>query len=74
MLVLPALLVTLHAAGSDAMPPHIRRRLRRWLIAAALLNLVIPNYYVNNGEIIVPRPHDAGAVIWKLVEGVGSRQ
>ena len=70
MLVLPALLVTFHAAGSDATPPHIRRRLRRWLIAAALLNLMIPNYYVNNGEIIVPRPHAARAGIWRLVDSL----
>lgn len=66
MLVMPALLVTIHAAGSEA-TPHIRRRLRRWLLAAALLNLLIPNYYVNNAQIIVPR-RDTAAVIWTLVD------
>ena len=56
MLVLPALLATIVAAGAgSALQPRVRRTLRRLLMGTALLNLLIPNYYVNNGEIIVPR-------------------
>jgi hypothetical protein len=54
MLVLPALLVTVHAAASPELPAGARRRLRRLIVATALLNLLIPNYYVNNGDIHVP--------------------
>lgn len=68
MLVMPALLMTIHAAGSEGTPALLRRRLRRWLIAAALLNLLIPNYYVNNAQIIVPPPRDTAALIWTVVD------
>ena len=54
MLVLPALLVTVHVATSEKMPAAARRRLRRLIVAMALANLLIPNYYVNNGEVLVP--------------------
>jgi len=70
MAVIPVLLVTIRAAGSDATPPHVRRRLRRLLVAAALLNLLIPNYYVNNGNILVPLPHDTTALIRTLAESL----
>ena len=54
MLILPALIVTIHAAASPRTPVDVRRRVRRWLVIAAVLNLLVPNYYVNNGEIHVP--------------------
>ena len=54
MLVLPALLVTIHAAASPLTPVAVRRQVRGWLVVAALLNLLIPNYYVNNGVVHVP--------------------
>jgi hypothetical protein len=55
MLVIPAWLATVRAAGGDlVLPPDRRRRLRRLMLATALLNLLIPNYYVNNGVIQVP--------------------
>ena len=55
MLVMPAWLVTIHAAGGGiALPPGWGRRLRRLVIGTALLNLLIPNYYVNNDNIVVP--------------------
>jgi hypothetical protein len=57
MLVLPALLVTIHAAASAETPAGARRRLRRLIVVTALANLVIPNFYVNNGEIVVPPSH-----------------
>jgi hypothetical protein len=55
MVVMPALLVTILVAGRDDLaPPRVRRSLRRIVIATALLNLLIPNYYVNDGAIVVP--------------------
>jgi hypothetical protein len=54
MLVLPALIVTIHAAGRDHLPVETRRRLRRLLVVTASLNLLVPNFYVNNGELHVP--------------------
>jgi hypothetical protein len=54
MLVVPALVVTIQTAASLQTPTLVRRRLRRWVVVAAILNLLVPNYYVNNGEIQVP--------------------
>lgn len=55
MVVMPAFLVTILVAGrDDSAPPRVRRSLRRIVIATALLNLLIPNYYVNDGAIVVP--------------------
>lgn len=68
MLVVPALLVTIRAAAGESMPPRIRRRLRRLLIVTALLNLLIPNYYVSNGNIVVPPSNAIRAVIARAVE------
>jgi hypothetical protein len=55
MLVLPALIVTIQTAASPQTPALVRRRLRRWVVVAAIVNLLVPNYYVNNGEVQVPR-------------------
>jgi hypothetical protein len=55
MVVMPALLMTLLAARRDStLPPGPRRQVRRLLIATVLLNLVIPNYYVNDGDLRLP--------------------
>jgi hypothetical protein len=55
ILVIGSWFVMLRAAAGDLDMPHRwRRRLRRTLLATAVLNLFIPNYYVNNGEIHVP--------------------
>ena len=64
MLVMPALLVTLLAAATDStLPPRARRSLRRLLIVTALLNLLIPNYYVNDGDVEVPGSQALGSLI-----------
>lgn len=69
MLVMPALLVTLLAAGQRGMLPRRERRiLRRLLLATALLNLLLPIYYVNNGDIIVP-PSQALALAISTLAG-----
>lgn len=54
LLVMPALLVTFMAARDTGTDAATRRRLRRLLLATAVLNLLVPNYYVNNGELHVP--------------------
>jgi hypothetical protein len=55
MMAIPALLITLRIAGGDlAMPPRWRSRVRRRLLTAAALSLLIPNYYVNNGAVLIP--------------------
>jgi hypothetical protein len=54
LLIMPSLLVTIHAASAHDIPAIHRRRLRRLLVGTALLNLLIPNYYVNNAGIHVP--------------------
>ena len=56
MLILPALLVTILVAQDQRTEPVTRRRLRRLLLITAALNLLVPNYYVNNGELHVPPP------------------
>lgn len=56
MLVLPALLVTILVAQDRRTEPATRRRLRRALLVSASLNLLVPNYYVNNGGLHVPPP------------------
>jgi hypothetical protein len=68
MLVMPAFLMTTLAAGTNsALPTRVRRPLRRLLIVTALLNLLIPNYYVNNGNIIVPGSQAIGFMLSNLV-------
>ena len=58
MLVMPVLLVTLHAAAARSpLAPPDRRRLRRIVFATSLAGLLVPNDYVNNGEILVPPSH-----------------
>jgi hypothetical protein len=63
MLVLPALLVTVHSAGittSQVAPAAARRRWR----------LLIPNYYVNNGDLHVPPSQVIrGAIEWLVPAG-----
>lgn len=55
MMVIPAWLAIIGAIRGDiGLPPVSRRRARRLVVAAALANLLIPNYYVNNGSIHVP--------------------
>ena len=68
MLVMPAFLMTMLAAGTNsALPTRVRRPLRRLLIVTALLNLLIPNYYVNNGNIVVPESRAIGFMISNLI-------
>jgi hypothetical protein len=72
MVTLPALLVTVLAAGRYAPPgpPAARRSLRRLIVATALLNLLLPNYYVNNGELQVPPSRTIrGAIEWLVPAG-----
>jgi hypothetical protein len=72
MLILPALIVTIHAAASSQTPVDVRRRVRRWLVAAAVLNLLVPNYYVNNGALQVPpSPLIRGAIEWSAAKTGG---
>ena len=68
MLVMPAFLITILAAATNsALPSHIRRPLRRLLIVTALLNLLIPNYYVNDGNIVVPKSQAIEFMISSLI-------
>jgi hypothetical protein len=58
-LMLPVWLATVLAAGGAiAMPAQSRRYLRRTVIAVAVLNLLIPNYYVNKSDLALRRLMD----------------
>jgi hypothetical protein len=66
LVVMPVLLVTILAAGrASTLEPVQRRGLRRLMAVTALLGLLVPNYYVNNGEIRVPPSTVLGkAIVW----------
>ena len=68
MLMMPALLLVLHEAGRrSSLAPANRRRLRRVVIVTGLLGLLIPNYYVNNGDILIPPSNAIRTAIARLV-------
>jgi hypothetical protein len=69
MFVIPAWLVTvLAAAGAFDLPAAWLRRFRRLALATALLNVLIPNYYVNNGTVIVPPPKPIQALLAIIID------
>ncbi len=68
MLVIPAWLAIIGAVRGDiGLQPLSRRRARRLIVAAALANLLIPNYYVNNGSIQVPPSNAMQALVSRMV-------
>jgi hypothetical protein len=67
--VFPAWLVTMAAAaGAFDLPAAWRRRFRRVVLVMALLNLLVPNYYVNNGTVIVPPPYPIQALLRVIID------
>ena len=67
--IIPAWLVTLHAAaGAFDLPAAWRRRFRRLALTMALLNVLVPNYYVNNGTVIVPPPKPMQALLEIVID------
>lgn len=56
IVAMPAVFLLLHALRKDATgTASSRRRLRNVFLVSAILNLVVPNFYVNNGQVLVPR-------------------
>jgi hypothetical protein len=69
MLVLPAWLVMLRIAGGALdLPSPWRRRFRRLVLAMALLNVLVPNYYVNDGAVVVPPPKPVQALLEIIID------
>jgi len=70
MLIIPAWLTMIGALRGDiGLPPVSRRRGRRLVVAAALGNLLIPNYYVNDGSVHVPASNAIHALIAMVFGG-----